>query len=344
MRSSLTAERRWRLPLATLAATMAILVNGGCAPSFDLPDAPGTASTALALAGEVSSERLMTAVREIVAAHRSDTPLDCSRFDASWPPVCHATHLKAREVIRGSLETLGYSVHAHESGEGDFKAVNLIADLPGERAPEEIVLVGAHYDAFYAAANDNSTGVAVVLELARVLRARPWGRTIRFAFFDLEEFGLTGSTRYMADQASGSIAIALILDSVGYTDRRQGSQPSFPGVPQPDTADFLAAVANERSGKRVTELLSLARALSIGNVGGMIAPGDGTAPLLGLTGSDHSPFWLAGIPAVFLTDTGPRRHPHYHSAGDTPELLDPAFLTANARVALAAAAHWAGTP
>lgn len=316
-------------------AAAASLMLAGCSDELTL-DGP-RASRAAAFAAEVDGARVLSFVAALVDAHRADAPIDCSAADET-EFLCHVTHVGARERLATELEALGYEVEREHAVDGTFAVENVIATLPG--LSTEVVLVGAHYDAGYAAADDDSTGVAVLVEVARLCRQRSFERTLRFVGFDLEELGMVGSTAYARAHA-GEIVAVFNLDSVGYT---AASQPALPGIALPSTGDFLTALANEPSAELAAETRAIARAFALGRVEAIIAAGDGTAPLLGLYGvgsGDHAPFWALGVPAVMLTDTGPIRHESYHSSGDDVAHLDSSFLTANARVAAAAVAYTA---
>ncbi|OJH40628.1 M28 family metallopeptidase [Cystobacter ferrugineus] len=300
------------------------------------------------LSAAVDEVRLKSTVEAVVAAHRSDTPLDCTRLgipDASPDnPFCHLTREKAREYMYRELQELGYTMNDQVSRDGGFDVVNVVAEKRGTRIPDEVVLVGAHYDAFYAGADDNSTGVAAVLELARVLSAHSFERTVRFVGFDLEELGLVGSTRYVNEQVKDEkVVVALILDSIGYRNTAPGSQQSVPPLAFPSAADFILATTNAHSSRHADELWALNQRLGLTRMMTIGAPDNGNGPATGdLMRSDHAPFWLAGKPAIFLGDTADLRNPHYHQPTDTLDTLDPGFVTEVVRLSAVSLAYWAG--
>ncbi|MFN7131135.1 MAG: M28 family peptidase, partial [Myxococcales bacterium] len=200
-----------------------------------------------AIADEVSAERLMQTLQAQVDAHLGDTPMDCSGWDVSYPPDCHHTRTLAGLAMERELTAAGLTVTRHESARAGFLTSNLVAELPGVSAPHEVILVAAHYDAFYGGADDNGSGVAAVVELARVLSRHRFARTIRFVGFDLEELGLVGSTRYVNDQlaVTGAAPIAaLIFDCIGFASDARGSQGSLPGFPTPEQGKFIAVMSN----------------------------------------------------------------------------------------------------
>jgi hypothetical protein len=303
------------------------------------------------LSEQVEQDRLMGLVQELVDAHLQDTPVDCSSFqdfpdEAARKQLCSLTRERAGALMQSRLESLGLRVQRHESSSGPFATSNIIAELPGTTRPWEIVLVGAHYDAFYSGADDNSTGVAAVLELARVLSQYRFERTIRFVGFDLEELGLVGSSRYV-EEALGpdEIVASVVFDCIGYYDLALGTQRSIPGLPSPSSGDFLAAIGNDVSRRRASELYALNEALQLTKVVPILAPADGASPVGGnLMRSDHTPFWLTGHDALFLTDTANFRNSNYHQKTDTVDTLDAVSFRRTVQVSAAALAFWAGGP
>jgi Zn-dependent M28 family amino/carboxypeptidase len=207
---------------------------------------------------------------------------------------------------------------------------NIEGTLDGSSHPDEILLIGAHYDTVGGCpgANDNGTGVAALLELARRFAGRPQPRTIRFVAFVNEEppFFQTaqmGSLVYaLAARAHGDRIVGMIaLETMGYFSDAPASQ-RYP-VPEmaslyPDVGNFIGFVANEES----AELLqATARAFGKGTslpVQAAAIPAD----LPGTGWSDHWSFWQAGYPALMVTDTAPWRYPWYHTADDTPDKID----------------------
>lgn len=335
--------------MRALSAALLLLAAGACASRSSVEDS--AVSRAGDFAGGVEKSNLESDVERLAAAHDEDTPLDCALFDTSEidttrRPVCHVTREKARQLVHRRFEALGYTVSTHETEDARFPTVNVIAELRGTEHPDEVVVVGAHYDAYHSGADDNSSGVAAMLELARLAAGRRFARTVRFVGFDLEELGLVGSTRYVQAHPGEEIVASLIFDCIGYRDARPGAQQGLPGLPMPDTGDFLAAVANAQSRPRLEELYALSSRLGHGGLLlGMVAPSDGSGPASGnLMRSDHAPFWMAGHSALFLTDTANFRNPHYHRDTDVPSTLDYDFLTDVTRLSAAGLSFWAEGP
>ncbi len=211
--------------------------------------------------------------------------------------------------------------------------------------PDEVVLVGAHFDAFYGGADDNSSGVAAMLELARVLSQYRFDRTLRFVGFDLEELGLIGSARYVNATRGERLTAVVVFDCIGYYSEAPGSQGSLPGLPTPARGNFLAVIGNDLSSQQGSELFRLNTALELMEVVPLVSPRDGAWPIGGeLMRSDHAPFWLSQEKALFLTDTANFRNPNYHRRTDTVDTLHPALFHKATQVAAAGLAYWAGGP
>ncbi|MET0402914.1 MAG: M28 family peptidase [Cystobacter sp.] len=300
-----------------------------------------------ALASEVDGNRLMAHVRDLAETRRTDTPLACTpEHQERAPQRCHLTQSGSRDLVRSHFEALGLPVRLQPSEHLGLESINVVADLPGTTRPEEIVLVGAHFDAFYQGADDNASGVAALLELARVFSLHRFERTVRFVGFDMEELGLAGSTHYVNSPVGGErLVAAIVFDSIGYYDSTPGSQRTIPGVPAPSAADFVAVIGNDTSSPLAAELQALNLRLSLMKSVTVIAPADGASPLTGhLLRSDHAPFWLAGGKALFLTDTADFRNPHYHRDSDVPETLSPEPFRQTVRLSAVGLAFWAGGP
>ena len=240
---------------------------------------------------------------------------------------------RALEYIEGQLRDCGYSPARQTFEVARLPISNVDVELAGTgtstRARESIV-IGAHYDTVGGCpgANDNGTGIAAMLELARRFAGRPQPRALRFVAFVNEEppFFQTpqmGSVVYAnAAKARGDrIAGMLSLETMGYYSDDRGSQ-QYPAEEMrglyPDVGNFIGFVANEDS----RELLeAAARAFSSrANVPLQAAALPDALP--GTGWSDHWSFWQAGYRALMVTDTAPWRYPWYHTPQDTPDKID----------------------
>jgi Zn-dependent M28 family amino/carboxypeptidase len=209
------------------------------------------------------------------------------------------------------------------------RVANIEVERRGSRRPERVLVIGAHYDsvADSPGANDNASGVAVILELARLNATSAPPVTVRFVAFVNEEppYFMTaemGSWRYAADAAArGDNIVAMIsLETIGYYSDEAGSQRyPFPfGLVFPNRGNFVAMVSNVRS---VGALRRAAKAFRSATCLPLIAsPAPSAIP--GVAWSDHWSFWKHGYRALMLTDTALYRYPHYHSNSDTADRLD----------------------
>jgi hypothetical protein len=326
-----------------LSTGTALLGAPACVPTSPIQDAD--LESLRVIIQQVDEARLKSTVEALANAHLEDTPLDCSHLDVhrDFSPMCHLTRDKARELMQNRLGELGLEVQRNEQLSRELLTTNIYANLPGTTHPEEIVLVGAHFDAFWAGADDNGSGVAAVLELAHVLSQYPLERTVRFVGFDMEEMGDVGSSRYASTISGERIVSALIFDSIGYYSSEPGSQFPIPGLPSPDTGDFLAVISNEASSSRAAEVYALNDSLELMKLNPIIVPQDGATPATSdMLRSDHLPFWLVGHQALFVTDTAAFRNPNYHRKTDLPETLDYATYTKAVQLSAATIAYWAG--
>lgn len=216
-------------------------------------------------------------------------------------------------------------------------------DLPPQRVRNVIasfgpiegarVLVGAHYDAFgmfgeNPGADDNASGTAGLLELARLLRNRPLARRVDLVAFTLEEppfFGgeaMGSRVHARALRAAGVHVEAMLgLEMIGYFSDRQPWPSALLALVYPHRGDFIGVVGRPFDRGLARRVKGWMR----------VPPAHGPAvrvysfngpTMMGTDASDHSSFWQEGIPAVMVTDTAFMRNPNYHSPGDRPGTLD----------------------
>ena len=244
--------------------------------------------------------------------------------------VWHPRELAAAALyIRETLEGLGYEVRTQSFESHGLTLQNLEIELPGNKVPEEIIILGAHYDSVAGApgANDNASGIAALLEIARLLAGNSYPRTVRLVAFANEEppffYGEEmGSTVYAtrSRQRGEQIKAMLVLETIGYYTDIPGSQHyPFPfSFFYPDTGNFIGFVGNLSSRHLVRRAIGTFRASTAFPSEGVAAPGW----MKGIHWSDHWSFWQAGYPAIMITDTALFRYQHYHAATDTPEKID----------------------
>lgn len=319
---------------------LCLILLTGCSPPA--PSHDGFDEAALFAAGVVPAN-VMQHVEDLATEHALDKKLSCSDYPPQTGlPSCDLSRDAAVTRVRETLESTGYDVESVVQGPPGDEAHNLVAELRGTRRPEEIVVVAAHLDAYFAGADDNSSGVAALLEIARLASEQRFTRTLRFVAFDLEERGSIGSTRYVESGLALGVVAVIVLECLGYADDTAGSQDSIPGLPLGDVGDFLAVVGNENSVRLAQRVLAINQEWDFMRLVGVIGGGDSIFPLTSaLTRSDNGPFWLHGIPALMFTDTADLRNPNYHKPSDTAATLDPHFLGNATRVAAASAALFA---
>jgi len=205
---------------------------------------------------------------------------------------------------------------------------NIDAEIPGARP--EILLIGAHYDSVFGSpgANDNGTGVAATLGLARRFARTKPEHTLRFVAFVNEEppyflSGEMGSLVYARRcKARGDKISAMIsLETIGYFSDAPHSQ-TYPspglGIFYPKVGNFIGFVSNVHSRALLRRVIALFRNHAKIPSEGAALP----AFVPGVGWSDQWSFWRQGYPAIMVTDTAPFRYPYYHSSSDTPDKLD----------------------
>ena len=238
---------------------------------------------------------------------------------------------RAAAYIEDTLKNLGYEMSAQSYAVDGRMVRNIAASLPS-RAPEgaETVVIGAHYDSAgdTPGANDNGSGAAALLELARLLRdLDSFRHELQFVFFVNEEppyFGTEamGSWRFarLLAERRQPVRAMLSLETLGSFSDASGSQryPAPFGLVFPSTANFIAFVGTPGARRLVHDALrSFRRHTQFPSIGG-VAP----AVVPGIDWSDHWSFGQFGYPAIMVTDTALYRYPHYHRPSDTPDKLD----------------------
>ncbi|HEX4666895.1 MAG TPA: M28 family peptidase [Chthoniobacterales bacterium] len=252
------------------------------------------------LGGEIGERNLAHYPKLLEAAHYIEDAL----FAAGW------------KVERDTYEVQGKPCH------------NLAAKLDG--SSPDIVLIGAHYDSVFGSpgANDNGSGVAALLALARRFAGTQNGRTLRFVAFVNEEphyfqTSQMGSYVYAARcRARRDPIVAMIsLETIGYYSREPGSQ-NYPapglGFLYPRTGNFIGFVGNVGSASLLRDAIGEFRQHAQIPSEGAALP----AMIPGVGWSDQWSFWQHDYPGIMVTDTAPFRYPQYHAASDTPDKLD----------------------
>lgn len=271
-------------------------------------------------------------VRQIIAPQVDGKQLFAHVQNLAFERSTATERQQARQYIVRQLKATGWSPTLQYFSQG----ANVIAQRPGTNPKAGKIIVAAHFDTVSGSpgADDNATGVATVLEVARLLAQRQTARTLQLVFFDQEERMALGSYAF-TDKAVNlaNLQAAIVVEMVGYTCQDPGCQrqpQGLPITPPSDRGDFLAVVGDaehlpllkvfeQAAQPQLPALLPLAVPLR-----GVLTPD--------LLRSDHAPFWYQGIGAVMVTDTADFRNPHYHQASDLPTTLDPDFFQGAAQL------------
>lgn len=250
----------------------------------------------------------------------------------------------AVQYILEEFKAVGAKVTIQEVPVQESTYKNIIAGFGPSKGP--LLVIGAHYDSFGDAiegamhplgyspqthtpgADDNASGVAALIELARLLSESPPSRSVELVAYALEEPPYF-RTQYMGSavhahsltEEKRQVQLMLSLEMIGYYSDEQSSQRfPFPGMSlfYPDHGNFIALVGRlgDFQGMRtVKSLMSGATDLPVYSI---------NAPqfIVGVDFSDHRNYWAEGYPAIMVTDTSFYRNSNYHRAGDTYDTLD----------------------
>lgn len=245
---------------------------------------------------------------------------------------------EVRLWLEQQLNTSGFEVEARPFTISGVSGINLVAHGPDPGR----ILVGAHYDTVESTpgANDNASGVAVALEVARALGP---DAAVTFVFFDAEEphdasVGTDGRNFAFGAQAFADATTAeqwevvFVLESVGFSCEDRDCQHLPTGVPASFPRDgraiYWAVNRSERDWSTDIATFGLAARNHPGHA--VTIPGRGRGVPQSRF-SDHAAFWDLGVDAALLTDTALLRNPNYHRAGDRPGTLDAEMLADTAR-------------
>jgi len=258
---------------------------------------------------------------------------------------------KAADYIRAEFEAAGLTVTEQSYDYFGHRVANLIATPPDAAWSPAHYVIGAHYDTVPGTpgADDNASGVAVLLEIARHLAADPPPIPVRLAAFTLEEAPafmtrLQGSRVFARELARRDERVlgAIILEMVGRTTPKQEYPLFLQWAGYPRAGDFIGVVGNRPSrafGQRVLTAMRQNPALPVESLfiwfNGWI--------LADTRLSDHAPFWDKGWPALMVTDTAYFRNPDYHGPGDRADTLDYAFMAELVRSLSLAVENLAGS-
>jgi Zn-dependent M28 family amino/carboxypeptidase len=245
-------------------------------------------------------------------------------------------NIKHYDALKGSLEYIedelragGFQVAEQEYSIDGKPVKNIEAEIRGTVRPEQIVIVGAHYDSVWGSpgANDNASGVAALLELAGSFKTQDPERTLRFVafvneeppYFQTEEMGSRVYARRSRERGENIVAM-ISLETIGYYSDAESSQVyPFPfNLFYPNKGNFIGFVGNSPSRALVRRAIRTFREDAAFPSQGVAAPGW----LTGIGWSDQWSFWKEAYPAIMITDTAIFRYPQYHRRSDTPDKID----------------------
>jgi Zn-dependent M28 family amino/carboxypeptidase len=272
-------------------------------------------------------------------------------FIAQAPRTDGPHHTAVRDLCANRLTELGYEVERQDFGEG----VNIIGTRPGTTRPDEIVIVSAHYDTIPNSngADDDASGVAGVLETAKLLAKEKHARTLSVACWDKEEPALTGSYLYAVREKkkNSKIIVAYSLDEIGVSDDSPNSQrfPTgfelvYPAIAQKMSANqwranFVLLIFDKQAQPWAQAIADSAKSEGLPSAQ-LEVNLEGKIPSE-LKGSDHASFWGKGYSAIEVSDTSEYRNPFKHTQFDTVDTLNNDFaikiisaVTASVRNAL----------
>lgn len=236
---------------------------------------------------------------------------------------------RAEQYIQSEFTKLGYKPINQTLMVNALEVNNISVEIPGANQPDSVIIIGAHYDTALdtPGADDNASGIAALLELARFFRENKPNRTVRLVAFVNEEspFFMTnkmGSYQYAKQVVAEKINIEgmISLESIGYYSQEKNSQhyPWLLHLFYPNQANFIGFVSDLKSRNLLANVIGAFRQTTK-------FPSEGLAGLSAIPGvswSDQWSFWEFGIPAIMITDTTLYRSPYYHQTTDQPHTLD----------------------
>ncbi len=237
---------------------------------------------------------------------------------------------KTAKFIELEFDRCGYEVFEQRFQFEGNEYRNIVVEVKGKKYPNKVLVIGAHYDtvAGTPGADDNASGIAGLIELARLFRKKTLDKTVRFVAFTLEEPPFfrsddMGSYRYAKDlrKKGEDVEVMVSLEMIGYFSDKPKSQ-YFPATFfkwfYPDTGNFIMLVGNRDSKDvlgRIKDAFKKGTGLPVESMSSYsIVPG--------VDFSDHWSFYQFDYKAIMVTDTAFYRNPNYHRLGDGPDTLD----------------------
>jgi len=321
------AKRRWRIPILTraamvrLAILLLVLLALGIWCDRVMIKMPGKS---------YQGEPIPLSETEIALRDKLKSDIDFLAVQLGERNVIqyHALE-KSAEFIETSLRDAGYDVKRQGFTARGKLCENIEVEIQGADHPNQIVIIGAHYDTVFGCpgANDNGSGVAALLALARRFQDKTLDRTLRFVafvneeppFFQTEKMGSLVYARRCRERNENIVAM-ISLETMGYYSDDENSQnyPKPFNLFYPSRGNFIAFVGNLSSKQLVRDSISVFRERCK-------FPSEGIAiwgQVTGIGWSDHWSFWQEGYPAIMVTDTALFRYRYYHTPDDTPDKIN----------------------
>ncbi len=250
-----------------------------------------------------------------------------------------------QSLIRARLQ--GYNIPLDEqrfSFSPTYEATNFIGRQNGCGQSEAVWLIGGHYDTVddSPGADDNGTAIVGMLEAARILSGYQFEKSIAYVAWDLEEEGLLGSIDFVSknQDSFGDIEGYMNFEMIGYFSNRANTQMFPPGFdqlfPEQEQAvandafrgNFIANVGNTQNSFELMESFEAMASQYVPDLKVISIPAPGTGAIVpDLRRSDHTPFWLANIPSIMITDSANFRNENYHGPEDVLDSLNYTFMT-----------------
>lgn len=250
-----------------------------------------------------------------------------------------------QDMIKDRMDT--YDLEVLEQSfpfNSTYNGLNIIGTQSGCGQDENVWLIGGHYDTVEGSpgADDNGSAVVGMLEAARVLSQYQFEKRIAFVAWDLEEEGLLGSIDFVSNNKDsfGEMEGYLNFEMIGYYSDRPNSQtfPSgfgqlFPAQQQAvedddNRGNFITNVGNTQNSMALMQSFEAAANVYVPDLKVLSVAAPGTGEIVpDLRRSDHTPFWVADIPALMLTDGANFRNENYHGPEDVLDSLDFTFMS-----------------
>jgi len=243
---------------------------------------------------------------------------------------------QARYYIKDYFREFGHEPWDEKYTADGMEVANVAVEITGYDRPDDIIVVGAHYDTIEDSpgADDNASAIAGLLELYRLLSPYRYKKTVRFVAFTLEEppffsSELMGSMQYSAGckKRNENIELMICLEMIGFGSKKCPQEFPLEEMKRnkPPYGDYLGVFSLPSSAPYVSLWKDVYNTAAKRKIHDIVGP----ASIPGMDLSDHRSFVARGYPAIMLSDSGYYRNKNYHTPGDTPDTLNYNFLAEN---------------